>query len=182
MSGNLTRQMYDACAQEQYSKQSTDQLEFNLDINKYVNQNKLCTPDTNAVSQNTLALVDIESALKGIDKMASKCDADMYPLCGSNGCLLNNDKRIAPTINPRACERGGIGQQAVITNNIPRPQSNGLRPLPKMACGIPKRSINNGNNTVYSNSNNRNNQAQSTEDSLANLWKKMFSQPNQTRY
>ena len=47
--------------------------------------------------------------------------------CGPNGCLLTNDSRVAPHITPYACERGHIGENAVITTNMQMPQHPGFR-------------------------------------------------------
>ena len=124
MSGKFTRKMYDGCAFQQNLKQSTDPLEHILDLSKYVNYNNICRPVGRA-PQNAAQLVDIESSLMGIDKTASYCDSGKHPFCGSRGCLLTKDPRVAPFITPYACERGYDGENAVITTNIKSPRNPG---------------------------------------------------------
>ena len=54
----------------------------------------------------------------GIDRPSSKCDSEKYPYCVSNGCLLTGDTRIPQYMNPYICERGYIGDNALITSNM----------------------------------------------------------------
>lgn len=126
MSGRFTRRMYDNCAFQQNTKQSTDPLDFNIDVTKYVNCQNLCGPTGNYVEDAAL-LVDIESSLWGIDKISSTCDMSKYPFCGPLGCMLTNDPRIGPHITPYACERGKNGDNAVITTNMKMPTNPGFR-------------------------------------------------------
>ena len=126
MSGRFTRRMYDGCAYQQDSKQSTDPLELILDVTKYVHCNNICKP-ANEYPPNAALLVDVESSLWGIDKLASDCDTTKHPFCGPNGCLLTKDPRVPPHITPYACERGGPNDRAVITTNMKMPQHPGFR-------------------------------------------------------
>ena len=126
MSGRFTRKMYDGCAMQQDLKQSTDPLELILDVAKYVHCDNICKP-TGQYPTNAALLVDVESSLWGIDKLSSNCDNAKHPFCGPNGCLLTNDSRVAPHITPYACERGHIGENAVITTNMQMPQHPGFR-------------------------------------------------------
>jgi hypothetical protein len=118
--------MYDTCAIQQDQRQSTDSLELILDVNKYVNCNNICKP-AEQYPPNAALLVDVESSLWGIDKLSSKCDSAKHPFCGPNGCLLTNDVRVGPHITPYACERGHIGENAVITTNMQMPKHPGFR-------------------------------------------------------
>ena len=124
MAGRFTRKMYDGCATQQDTKQSTDPLELILDVNKYVHCNNICKP-AGQYPPNAALLVDVESSLWGIDKLASRCDSAKHPFCGPNGCLLTRDPRVAPHITPYACERGHIGEPAVITTNMQMPKHPG---------------------------------------------------------
>ena len=124
MSGRFTRKMYDGCAFKQDTKQSTDPLELVLDVSKYVHCDNICKPAGDRPSQGAL-LVDVESSLWGIDKLASDCDTSKHPFCGPNGCLLTNDARVAPHITPYACERGKANDNAVITTNMHMPTNQG---------------------------------------------------------
>ena len=124
MSGRFTRKMYDGCAYKQDTKQSTDPLELVLDVSKYVHCDNICKPAAEYPPNGAL-LVDVESSLWGIDKLASDCDTAKHPFCGPNGCLLTNDARVAPHITPYACERGKGNENAVITTNMQMPTDPG---------------------------------------------------------
>ncbi len=132
MSGKFTRKMYDGCALQQNTKQSTDPLELILDVNKYVHCNNICKP-SGRTPQNAADLVDIESSLLGIDKTASYCDTSKHPFCGPNGCMLTNDPRIGPHMTPYACDRGHDGGNAVITTNMKMPKHPGFS-IPRNPC------------------------------------------------
>ena len=125
MSGKFTRSMYDTCAQQQDTKQSTDQLERILDVSKYVHCNNICKP-SGQYPPNAALLVDVESSLWGIDKLSSRCDGLKHPFCGPHGCLLTKDPRVAPHITPYACERGQADDNAVITTNMKMPSHPGF--------------------------------------------------------
>jgi len=124
MAGKFTRKMYDCCATQQDTKQSTDPLELVLDVNKYVNCNNICRP-TEQYPSNSASLVDVESSLWGIDKLASNCDVAKHPFCGPYGCLLTRDPRVAPHITPYACQWGHNGENAVVTTNMQMPKDAG---------------------------------------------------------
>lgn len=127
MSGRSTRKMYDVCATQQDVKQSTDPLELQLDVTKYVHANNICKPTSfNHQNNNVMQLVDIESSLRGIDKIASKCDTTKHPFCSNSGCLLTNDHRVGPHITPYACEWGHAGDNAVTTTNMQMPMHPGF--------------------------------------------------------
>lgn len=133
MAGHFTRKMYDGCAIQQDLKQSTDPLELVLDVNKYVHCNNICKPSAQ-YPPNAALLVDVESSLWGIDKIASRCDSAKHPFCGPNGCLLTKDPRVAPHITPYACERGHLGENAVITTNMQIPKHPGFRVSNQNIC------------------------------------------------
>jgi hypothetical protein len=126
MSGRFTRRMYDSCAFNQDTKQRTDPLQLIMDVTKYVHCGNICRPSAE-YPPNAAALVDVESSLWGLDKLSSKCDSAKHPFCGPEGCLLTRDPRIAPHITPYACERGHIGEKAVITTNMKMPLNPGYR-------------------------------------------------------
>lgn len=126
MAGEFTRKSYDKCAFAQETKQSTDPLELVMDITKYVNCNNLCKVPQHH-GRASAQLIDVDSSMKGLDKMASKCDASKHPFCGPSGCLLTSDPRVPPHITPYACERGHQGDSAVITTNMRMPTNPGYR-------------------------------------------------------
>lgn len=146
MSGRFTRKMYDGCAFKQDTKQSTDPLELVLDVSKFVHCNNICKPAAE-YPPNSALLVDVESSLWGIDKLASDCDTAKHPLCGPNGCLLTNDSRVAPHITPYACERGKDNENAVVTTNMQMPNHPGY--------ALPDPNICHQNGNGYYNSHNR---------------------------
>jgi hypothetical protein len=135
MAGRFTRLMYDNCALQQDTKQSTDQLELIMDPTKYVHCNNICKP-SREYPPNAALLVDVESSLWGIDKIDSKCDSAKYPFCGPNGCLLSDDQRIAPHITPYACNWGHVGEKAVITTNMKMPTNPGYTLPPTNPCNF----------------------------------------------
>lgn len=106
MAGQFTRTKYDICSSEQDTKRRTDPLELIFDISKYVNSG-LCSTDLKIDD-----IIDIDSNLKGIDKIASKCNTKQ---CSFNGCI-NPNRGLYTT--PYACERGREGEAAVITTNL----------------------------------------------------------------
>lgn len=144
MSGLFTHKLYDKCALVQNTKQSTDPLELILDPTKFINYGNICRPGTQYPS-NAALLVDVESSLMGIDKIASDCDRAKHPFCGPNGCLLTKDPRVAPHITPYACERGHDGENAVITTNMRMPSGPGF------TVQDPRMYINSQQNGYYSN-------------------------------
>ena len=117
--------MYDQCAMQQDTKQSTDQLELIMDPTKYVHCDNICRPAAE-YPPNAALLVDVESSLWGIDKVASLCDNAKYPFCGPAGCLLTNDARVAPHITPYACSWGHMNDKAVIHTNMQLPNGPGF--------------------------------------------------------
>ncbi|AGF85398.1 hypothetical protein QJ854_gp384 [Moumouvirus goulette] len=149
MSGHFTRKMYDGCAAQQDLKQSTNPLELILDVNKYVHCDNICKP-AREYPPNGALLVDVESSLWGIDKLASRCDSAKHPFCGPNGCLLTNDPRVAQHTTPYACERGHVGENAVITTNMRMPKHPGYTLPNTNICA-------NQNNGYYANPTNRQN-------------------------
>uniref|UniRef100_A0A6G6AB45 Uncharacterized protein n=1 Tax=Borely moumouvirus TaxID=2712067 RepID=A0A6G6AB45_9VIRU len=162
MSGHFTRKMYDGCAAQQDLKQSTNPLELILDVNKYVHCDNICKP-AREYPPNGALLVDVESSLWGIDKLASRCDSAKHPFCSPNGCLLTNDSRVAPHTTPYACERGHVGENAVVTTNMRMPKHPGYTlPNPNI-CSTQ-------NNGYYANPNNnrQNNQIPQNNQVLVN--------------
>ena len=130
MAGQYTRSMYDRCYEQQNLKQSTDPLSLILDTTKYVNCNNLCQPSGNAA-----LYVDVESGLRGLDKIASKCDSAKLPFCTATGCLGMNDPRIPEHITPYACSWGHAGDRAVVNTNMSMPKGSGITLPPTNPCG-----------------------------------------------
>ena len=133
MSGGFTRRRYDDCSYVQDTKQSTDPLELIVDVTKYVNCKNICRP-AKEYPPNAALLVDVESSLWGIDKTSSRCDKAKHPFCTPSGCLLTRDSRVGPHITPYACERGHVGDAAVITTNMRMPTNPGFRQTNPNIC------------------------------------------------
>lgn len=122
----FTNKLYDQCAFAQQTKQSTDPLELTMDITKFINANNICKP-TGERHPNAVQLVDIESSLWGLDKLASNCDTAKHPFCSDSGCILTADPRVAPHITPNSCSWSHIGQPGVIQTNMTMPTNPGYR-------------------------------------------------------
>jgi len=125
-----TRSLYDVCATQQENLQSTGILGFQLDNTKYINCGNLCQPSGNAA-----LYVDVESGLRGLDKIASKCDSAKLPFCSATGCLTMNDPRIPEHITPYACSWGHAGDRAVVNTNMSMPKGSGITLPPTNPCG-----------------------------------------------
>jgi hypothetical protein len=143
MAGKFTRKLYDQCALAQDTRQSTDPLELQMDITKYINCSNLCRPAGSAHPQGA-QLVDVESSMWGLDKQASRCDAFKHPFCGPHGCLLTDDPRVPPHITPYACDWGHEGEPAVITTNMKMPSGPQYRVPNPNICNMQGNTPGNG--------------------------------------
>lgn len=135
MAGRFTRRIYDGCAFQQDVRQSTEPLDFQLDVTKFVNCNNMCKPQA-SYSPNSAALVDVESSLWGLDKISSKCDQAKHPFCSEMGCLLTKDPRVPLNMNPLACDRGKACEpySAVIKTNMCESMSSGIPRQTQAIC------------------------------------------------
>jgi len=147
MAGIYTRKMYDNCALQQDTKQSTDQLELLLDPTKYIHCNNICQPKNTRYTEfpaDGAALVDVESDLTGRTKLASRCDSEQYPFCGPSGCLLPNDSRVPVNVDPEVCSWAHNGERGVITTNMRMPNGPGYT-LPSLSPCEPQSRMNRPN-------------------------------------
>lgn len=113
-----TRSGYDPCYYKHELDQSTKQMNYWMCPDRYVN----CAHDSlqpTPKRSDYRSIVEIESALQGLDRSLINCDEYQFPMCGPNGCLLPNDKRIPPFNNPLLGSRGRPGDKAVVTTNLP---------------------------------------------------------------
>lgn len=115
MAGKFTRKMYDDCALDQDIKINNDSLELLMDVTKYVHTKNICGRTSNFANSS---LIDMESSLLGLDKLASNCNIAKYPHCSALGCMVTNNHEYN---NPYACERGHTGDNAIITTNMKMP-------------------------------------------------------------
>jgi hypothetical protein len=135
MSGYSTRLRYDKCSYDQFLKQETDPLSLVTDIDKYVNKNFACRSGSDAPQRNTASIVDIESSLRGIDKVSSDCDQYKHPFCGPRGCLLTKDPRVAPHVTPWIYERGDVDDTSSVTKtNIRKPTGTVFKQTINKVC------------------------------------------------
>jgi len=126
MAGRFTREMYDNCAFRQDTRQSTDPMEYQLDVTKFVNCGNLCRPKS--VKPNPVLNVDVESSLLGLDRINSKCDQARQPLCYPS-CLLTNDPRLPQNnshVDPTACSWGHLNERATVKTNMSLPNGPGF--------------------------------------------------------
>lgn len=128
MSGEFTRKLYDDCALNQNTRDSTAPLGYQMYAGKFTGYNDICPSQLNS---DNLALVDVESSMLGLDRIASNCNEAQYPLCNkTTGCLLTNDPRTQGNVNPLACSWGRPGERAVINTNMKMPTNTGISSIP----------------------------------------------------
>jgi hypothetical protein len=103
MSG-YNRQIYDYCNFQQRVADSTSELQYHLYRGYGVNCNR-CHVD----QPKYISLVDYESELKNITRLASKCNVFKYhPGCKyssnkPNMCISTFDKNLPINLDPRVC-------------------------------------------------------------------------------
>ena len=127
MASSSTRLEYDNCAYKQELRQSTDPMRYQLYSGKYVNCGNICRADKNFPA-NGIALVDVESELKGINRINSRCNESKHPYYDSEHIIRTNDPRLPPHITPYACERD------IVPNNIPKMTHPGFGPMNPNVC------------------------------------------------
>jgi hypothetical protein len=116
MSSN--RLIYDKCAYGQKIQSSTDPLSYQLFTGKFENcgrcnktqtysgQYENCGTTACYKNNKTLLRVDVESDLRGIDRVASQCSSLKYhPNCNNpSTCVSKNDSRVPTFSPPYLCE------------------------------------------------------------------------------
>lgn len=108
--------IYDKCAYSQKIQTSTDPLKYQLYYGKFDNSGR-CNKQQQYNGQyescqqqcytnSSLLRVDVESDLKGIDRLNSQCVTFKYhPNCtNSKTCVKKNDPRVPSSSPPFLCE------------------------------------------------------------------------------
>jgi len=115
--GASNRTIYDNCAYSKELYESTAPLGFTLYQGAYENCNK-CIVDK---FYRPYDLVNIESELRNITRIVSKCDQYKYaPNCKSSRmCVSTFDKNIPKVPAPEVCP--------IVFNNIPKQTNPGYR-------------------------------------------------------
>ena len=115
MAGRFTQSKYDNCATKQFYNQLSEPLSHRMYLGSYVNFQRYCGPDDSSISKR----VDVESAILGLDRRASKCDSQKYPFCSRSGCILPNDPSVMKHNDPEACYFSYIGDnsKSVVKSN-----------------------------------------------------------------
>ena len=131
MSGQFTGLTYDKCAYTQELKQSTQPLEWELDLNRYVNVNNFAGYHSGGFyPYNALDQVDIDSSLKGLDTISSNCSGDQQPFCYDKGCINTFDPRYASVWSPPDAYQwkhsNDPNNPGVVSTNMNPPSSNGI--------------------------------------------------------
>jgi len=141
MSGQFTNLEYDGCAYSQRLKQSTGPLNWELDLNRFVNCNNLAAfHGGQSYPYNAVQQVDLDSSLKGLDTLASNCSGDKQPFCQSQGCITTNDPRVTGlNYSPPDAyfwkHTNEPNQPGVISTNMNLPRNNGIQVNPYPNCG-----------------------------------------------
>lgn len=118
----------DTCAIKQELKYYTDPYYHVMYIGKHENCNRCTLPNL----KRRIPLVDIESELKNITRMRSKCNNYKYhPLCKSSkkkpvGCISTFNPMANQEVSPTLC-------RIVNIYNMYRP-SSGIRPIDVRIC------------------------------------------------
>lgn len=133
VNSNSNRLIYDKCFFEQRTAEATSQLHYNIFGPKYENCNKCqhqANRKLNVRTQGKLPLVDIESELRNINRLNSRCDTFKYnPNCtNQNICISKNDPRVFTEVPPRICDIRPV--------TIPKPDYKGYELPNQDICQI----------------------------------------------
>ena len=91
---SFTRLDYDKCAYAKFLEESTEPLDYQMYDGKHINKQK-CGEHPNMLAIPTK--VEIESDLRNLDRLATKCPSKKYSAC--------NAPKSTKTTNPKLCER-----------------------------------------------------------------------------
>lgn len=128
-SAHSSKLIYDPCSYEQDLKRSTDPLMYQLYGGKYYNCN-YCHPDQMRVIPDPHELVDIESELRNLTRINSRCTSQKYPNCDGGACIGTYDQRLPNYISPWACDR-------LVPSNIMMPTHPGFNVPNTDVCTMP---------------------------------------------
>lgn len=122
--GSSNRTMYDNCAYQKRLIESTSPLDYYLYEGAYENCGK-CKHDK---FWHPFDLVDQESELKNITRLATRCPQFKYnPRCkASSSCVSTFDKNVPVVFPPEVCP--------ILENNIPKMTTPGYTVPPQTVC------------------------------------------------
>lgn len=112
---SFNRLSYDSCAYSKELQQSTDPLDYNLFKGKY----ESCESCSIGEFTNNLDFgikSDLESDLKGQNRIGSKCPSEKFPI---------NAGSAIPYTPPATCQ----GIYSLTPNNLTKPTTSGLKNL-----------------------------------------------------
>lgn len=113
-SGSYNRLRYDQCAYEKDLSQSVDPLQYRMYSGQFEHEKKCVANENSFYRPFDLAIVDLESELKGMTRMASSCPQNKYsPSCKkSKTCTSTWDVSVPIVLAQEVCP--------IVKNNIPR--------------------------------------------------------------
>jgi hypothetical protein len=130
-SGEFTRMLYDNCETTDRVLRSGKPLLYKMYRGQAVNCNR-CQIEQEAY----IPLIDMESELRGINRLASKCSQFKYlPNCkfqpnGQNICVSTFDKLVPISLPPQTCP---LAERMLYFNNgLIRPQNLPKFPSPQI--------------------------------------------------
>jgi hypothetical protein len=130
MSGGNTKLIYDKCQTLQKTNESVKPGDYRLFKMAHVNCEHECKPDRSTPS-NAFNVVDVESELKNITRIESKCNIARFPNNITSGANINSaSPRLPAYMPPWACER------EIVPTNL-RPFKSSMLNMPSDSCPQP---------------------------------------------
>jgi len=121
---SFNRLSYDSCAYTKTLQESTDPLDYNLYKGKY--ESCITCPIGNFTNNLEFGIkTDVDSDLKGQDRIGSKCPTEKFP----NNSLSASDAPFTPAITCQSI-------YFLTPNNIPTKITNGLKDLSEYGQNI----------------------------------------------
>lgn len=113
-SGSYNRLKYDSCAYEKDLFQSTSPLKYRMSMDAFENPQKCVFDKDSFYHPFDNKIIDTDSELKGLGRMASKCGQNQYnPNCvKSSMCTSTYDPSVPIVLAPEVCP--------IIKNNLPK--------------------------------------------------------------
>jgi len=127
-SGSFNRLRYDRCAYEKDLHQSVEPLQYRMYAGQFENCGKCVFDDKSFYRPFDDAIVDMESELKGITRLASTCPQNKYsPTCKkSKSCTSTWDVSVPIVMAQEVCP--------IVKNNIRRMNNPGYELNVGLSC------------------------------------------------
>lgn len=132
MSGISTRGKDDLCNRAQDTMESTRPGDYRLYLGAQIPCNPICKPANSNFNGKSAPFVDVESELRGLSRINSKCNGAKYPFWKGNGSIKTDDPSVPNHITPWACERD------IVPTNLKPFRSSGLNEVPQNFCAPQK--------------------------------------------